>query len=325
MEVPPTVIESVRGMQRPVVVSHVRPDADCLGSMLGLASVLKATGAAARVSVPAGTVSRRLAFMVAWGEVDAASDDDFAKADGFIAVDTAKKSRCNVPKSLGDDWSAGRPLVNIDHHESNTNFGDVNWVEASAASSSELVYRLIRAAEWPMSANVASLLYSGVHSDTVGFSLPTATADSLGIAADLVRHGADVGTVGQRLYRSQAASEFGLARLIYANTRIVAGGAIAYSTATFDELTCTGCTAADVDDQVGIPRSIDGIRMAILFTEGKPGKTRVNLRGEDGVNVLSLATELGGGGHAQSAGAVIDAAVPEAVERVLNRAIEHLR
>jgi phosphoesterase RecJ-like protein len=323
--IPSELIETLDSWRHFIVVGHVRPDADCLGSMYAVALTWpRADGSPAKVSLPAGSLSRRLAFMADWADVRVCSPEDFAKADGFVAVDTAKKSRCNVDKLLGETWADGRTLINIDHHTSNTDFGRINWIDAHAGSASELVYRLIRAAGREITPLVASLLYSGIHADTVGFSLPTTAASALTAAADLVACGARVGEIGELLCRSQDRDEFELYRVIYENTKVVADGRVAYSTASFDEITGAGCTLADIDDQVGIPRSIRGIKIAVLLTEGKKGKTRINLRGESGINVLDLARELGGGGHAQAAGAILNGSIEEAVNQVIPKAIERL-
>ncbi len=325
MTVPDALITTLETLKNPVVVGHVRPDADCLGSMFAAAIAWPGEhGSMARVSLPEGSLSRRLRFMWDWVDATVASPADFASADGFVAVDTAKKPRCNVEKSLDEDWDGGRTVVNIDHHESNTNYGTINYVDAEAGSACELVYRVIRAANHDISPIVASLLYAGIHSDTLGFSLPTTTASALEAAADLVACGARVSEIGEHLCRSQSESEFNLNRVIYANTKLIADGQLAYSTASYDEITSSGCVAADIDDQVGIPLSLDGIDMAILFTEGSPGYTRLNLRGEKGLNVLEIAGAFGGGGHLNAAGAILNCGIPEAVERVLPVALERL-
>jgi len=263
--------------------------------------------------------------MPEWAKVPLARTEDFPAADGFVALDAAKKSRCAVEPGLKDtNWSLGRKLINIDHHESNTRFGDVNWVVPTASSTAELVFYLLQAAALPVSAVTASLLYAGIHSDTLGFSLANTAPSSLSVAADLVRRGADVAALGQRLVRSQRQSEFELLRVIYDNTRLVAGGRLAYSSASYEEIVGAGCTAADIDDQINVPRSLDGVRLAILFTEGNKGKTRINFRSSGDVTVLDLASKFGGGGHRQSAGVVLDCGLKEAIDRVLPRAVEHL-
>ena len=324
-ELPAGLLDRIESMKQPIVVGHVVPDADCLGAMLAVARTWPAGDErGARVCLPEGSVSQRLAFLLDWAPVRVVGSEALPEADGFIAVDTAKKPRCNVGSEAPEDWSSGQVVVNIDHHQSNTRFGDVNWVVETASSSAELIYYAIRAAGRPITPLIASLLYVGIHTDTRGFTLPGTGAPSLALAAELVRAGARVADAGERLYRSQRPGEFELLRIIYANTRLTAGGRIAYSTADYEEITRSGCAAADIDEQVDVPRSLGGVGMARLFTEGRRGRTRINLRGESGVSVLPLARELGGGGHEQAAGVVLDCGIPEALDRVLPLAEKHL-
>ena len=193
-----------------------------------------------------------------------------------------------------------------------------------ASSTAELVYQVIRAAGRPVDPVTASLLYAGIHTDTRGFILAATTGAVLAVAAELVDAGARTAELGERLYRNRRAGEFHLLRLIYANTCLAAGGRIAYSTADYDEIAGCGCRAADIDEQVDIPRSLDGIMMAMLFTEGVRGRVRINLRGEGAVSVVPLASELGGGGHDQAAGAVLEGSIRQVLGRVLPLAEKYL-
>ena len=324
--VPQEVIDAVRKMRAPVLIAHVVPDADALGCIFALARVLGERGVKACVSLPDCVLSQRLTFLFAMAHVRVATPDDFKAADGFVVMDTAKKDRCCVGKLLKDtDWSAGRPIVNIDHHETNTRFGDVLWIVPSASSSCELVYRLVVALGGRVDAITASLLYAGIQTDTLGFSLPSTTPSSLRAAADLTEFGADVGDLCERLGRSQSQSEFELLRIIYDNTKTAAEGRIAYSSASFDEIKGAGCTAADIDDQINVPRSLDGVRLAMLFTEGNQGKTRINFRSSGNVTVTELAAQFGGGGHAQASGAILSCSMPTAIDQVIPKAIEHIK
>ena len=264
--------------------------------------------------------------MCEWADVPLAHPEDFTVADGFVVLDAAQKNRCGLYAALRDtDWSARRPVVNIDHHESNTLFGDVNWVVPTASSTAELIYYLLRAADLPISAVAASLLYAGIHTDTLGFSLPTTSASALNVAAELVARGANVAELGARLCRNLRQSEFDLLRVIYANTKLLADGKLAYSSASYDEIARAGCTAADIDDQINVPRSLHGVCLAMLFSEGNKGKTRINFRSSGDVTVLDLASQFSGGGHPQSAGVVLDCGLQEAIDMVVPRAVEHLR
>ncbi|MGB0717279.1 MAG: DHH family phosphoesterase [Phycisphaerae bacterium] len=325
MTVPDEVVSALRGLKRPVLISHVVPDADALGSMFGLARAMQQGGGTAFASLPLGSLSQRLKFMADWASPHVANDDTFSEADGFVVLDTAKLPRCNVGRDRkATDWVGDRPLINIDHHATNTRFGTLDWVVDTAGSTCELVFYVTQAMGLPVDEVTASLLYAGIQTDTSGFSLPTTTPAGLQVASALAAHGARVGELGERLCRSQSQSEFNLLKTIYANTRVIADGRIAYSSASYEEIKAAGCTAADIDDQVDIPRSVDGAVMAMLFTEGIQGKSRINFRGSGEVTVVELAEAFGGGGHKQAAGSVLECSVDEAIAQVLPKAESHL-
>lgn len=324
MSPPQQLVSALAGLRRVVTVGHVTPDADSLGSMLALARAWpKGDGQTAAVSLPDAKVSSRLRFLLDLAEPTLAGPKDFERADGFVVTDTARRSRTNIPRDLKAHWPDGRTVINIDHHLSNTAFGDVNWI-APAASVCEMVYALLVATKCEIDAVTASLLYAGMMTDTVGFSLPGISGNTLRIAASLVDHGANVGLLGEQLGRSLSANEFNLLRSIYDNTRLTNDGRIAYSTATYDQIQRAGCDANDIDDQVAVPRSMIGIRIAVLLTEGRRGRVRINFRGENGTPVIELARMFGGGGHLFASGAIVDGDIDDALAAVLPVALRYL-
>ena len=326
LEVPTEVVEGVLGLRMPIIVSHVVPDADALGSMLAVGLGLSRDGCQTKVALADGSLSQRLSFMFDLADIAIADTADFDAADGFIALDTAKLGRCNVgAERKQTDWVANRPIVNIDHHATNTRFGRTNWIVSTAGSTCELAYYLLQAAKRPITPAMASLLYAGMQTDTIGFSLPTTTAPAMRACADLIDLGADVGVIGERLCRSQRTSEFDLLRIIYANTKVEEEGRLAYSSASYDEIHAAGCTAADIDEQINVPRSLQGVKLAMLFTEGRRKKVRINFRGSGEVTVVELAALFGGGGHAQAAGAILDCSLDDAMKQVIPAAATHLK
>jgi phosphoesterase RecJ-like protein len=314
---PRQLVELITSWRRGVCIGHVTPDPDCLGAMLALARALGREGRAWKTCLPAGSLSSRNAFLVDVADVALADADDLPQADGFAVVDTARRSRCNLPAGLQETWPNGRPVVCVDHHVSNTRFGTVDWIVDRAASSCELVYALLRSANAPIDAVTADLLYAGMMTDTAGFSLPATNSYALRAAADLIDAGANVGVLGMRLNRARSIQDFRLNRIIHDNTHLAAGGRIAYSMASFEEIRDAGCRPEDIDDQVKIPRSLAGAHVAILFTEAVEGETRINFRGENGFNVLGIAEQFDGGGHELAAGARLRCSVQEAVDRVI--------
>ena len=334
-EIPPDLMSALSGDVAPLVVGHVTPDADCLSSMFALAKgIEQATGRPVSCALPEGSLSKKLAFMVDLAQVNIADLRGCLDAQVLAVCDTAKERRVNLPdkvreqmigaRAAGWNRSRRRRIINIDHHASNTRFGDINYVDERASSTAELIHRIFKHAEWELTPSIATLLYVGIHADTVGFSLSSTSAATFDVASDLTRHGADIVLAGDRLWRRQSADEFHLRRIVYDNTRLSTSGSIAYSTATHDEITRTGCTAADIDDQVEIPRSLAGAQIAILFTEGHKGRVRINLRSKTDVNVLELARRIGGGGHQQAAGAMMDGTVQDAVSDLIPLAERYL-
>ena len=325
VSVPSPLLEALRASRRPLLVGHVTPDADCLTSVYGLGAGLAACcGATPIVALPADAVADRLKFLHAWANGLPTTPGDVDHADAVIVLDTAKLPRANVEGGGETLRREGRPIINIDHHETNPNFGDVNWVVADASSAAELVYHVLCALDVEFTPEIASLLYTGIYADTAGFSLPNCSGDAMAAAADLVHRGARVAEIGERLQRSRRQADFDLLRIVYANTRLTADGRIAYSTATYEEITGCGCTAADIDDQVEIPRSLAGARITILFTEGRKGHVRINLRGKGDVPVLDLAQRIDGGGHHTAAGAIMTGTVDDAVARLIPLTEEYL-
>lgn len=315
-EPPEEVLEALRSTRRPIVFGHVAPDADCLGSAMALVCALRERGIDAVFGIPEGAGPKKLRFMF-----DLVPDCPRTSVlpedcDMLIAVDTASEKRVNFDPR--PSVSAGPQSLNIDHHITNTDFATVNWVDPHASSTSELIARLLDTLGTSPTPSVASLLFAGIHGDTAGFSLPATTADALETAAALIRRGADVSLIGERLCRSQERGDFELLRRVYDHTTTTADGLISYSYLSHHDITASHCTADDIDDQVSVPRALQGVRVAMLFTEGEPGVTRVNLRGEGDTPVLKIAQHFGGGGHTQSAGIrVREKPMAQVIEEVL--------
>lgn len=316
MDVPDELIAILQGARHLVAAGHTTPDVDALGSILALSRAHPADDNA--ITLGDKPISRRLQFMIDMAGVPVVGPDAIAPAELIVVADTAGPNRLNV--TGGFDAVAGKTIVNIDHHLTNQDFGTHNWVVDNASSTCEVMYHLIRRAGWRLDPTSATLLYAGIHADTCGFSLPSATTATFETATELVRAGADIETIGTNLCRSLAMHHFDLVRKVYHNTRLAGQGRIAYSTLTYDEILNAGCTPEDIDDQVSIPRSLSGIRMAMLLSEADRDVVRINLRGEHGTRVLALAERLGGGGHEYSAGVRVRGPLNDVVARVIGEA-----
>jgi phosphoesterase RecJ-like protein len=319
-------LASLERVRRPLIAAHVTPDADAIGAALALAEVLRVHGRAPTVVLAPGTVATKLRFIFDLAPAVICRDEwqPAESHDALIALDTASAERLRMQPP--PDLSGGLSVFNIDHHATNTGFGQHTWIDAAATSTCEMIARLLGRLGWEPDAKIASLLYAGIHNDTLGFSLPTTTARALRIAGNLIAKGADAALIGERIYRSLDAAAFELLRRTYEHTRVTAETPIAYSTLSYADITESGCTAEDIDDQVSVPRMLAGVRIALLFSEGEPGVIRVNLRSEGKTTVVEIAKQFGGGGHSQSAG-IRFRGIPmeQAVRDVVGKAEAHLR
>ena len=321
-EVPAEICEAIRSASRVALIGHVVPDADCVATIGSLWLALPELGITPCAVLPAGTVSRRMNFLVQHAGLKVATPEELKQCDLAIVLDTAKDRRVNIEGKL--EALPGVPVVNIDHHATNPGFGRWNWVVGSASSTSELVYHLLRALGCQITPTIATLLYAGIHTDTQGFSLTNTTPGSLDVGHELAAAGALIHEVCEQMHRSQSRNEFDLLKVIFANTRISDDGRLAWSTVSYEEMQAAGCDAEVIDDQVEIPRSIEGVSVAILFSEGDPGKIRMNFRGDQGVSVLELAQQFNGGGHHASAGARLEGTLAEITGQVLPAALEYV-
>ena len=322
-DVPADLPRAIRAAKRAVLVGHVTPDADCLGAIGALFLALPELGVYPFVSMPAASVSRKLEFLTEMAGWKAGSSDELRGCDLALVLDTAKDRRVNLEGKLPALTNAH--VLNIDHHASNERFGMANWVDGSRSSTCEMTYELIRALDCRVTPTVATLLYAGIHSDTQGFSLSNTTPRSLAVGHELAVAGARVAQVCEKLHRSRSRGEFELAQIVYRNTHVSEDGRLAWSTISHEEMAHSGCGPNDIDDQVEIVRSIEGIAACILFSEGNPGKVRMNFRGERGWSVLALARQFGGGGHESSAGAILDGTIDEVTGRVIPEALRFVR
>ena len=294
-----------------------------MGSLSGLALALRDAGKRPTVACQRVLVPPSLLLLFEWSSITPIERPEIESADLVIALDTATTSRLNIAGGL--EALCDRPIVVIDHHITNEQFGQWNHVNVAASSTCEIVFELLDCLSWPITPMIATMLYAGLHGDTDGFSLPNTTPASLRVGAALAAAGAWIDKVCQKIRRSKSPSEFQLLRLVYDNTMLSQDGRVAWSTATHDEILATGCDHADIDDQVSVPRCLEGADVAILFSEGLPGSVRINIRSEGEIDVLPLAREFGGGGHRNSAGTSIkNQPFDQVVEQVVGRAVEYL-
>lgn len=297
------------------VISHVRPDGDAVGSLLGLTLLLEGLGKKVTPVLADGS-PERFAFLPGAEQIRRAPAE---KADVIVAVDCSDSARLGLDEaSLG-----GRPDLNFDHHATNTNYARLNIVRPEAAATAEVLYDFAAAAGYPVDASVATCLLAGLVTDTVGFRTENVTPGVLRLAATLVELGAPLTEVYDRGLnrRSLAAARYwgrGLASLGWDD-------GIAWASLTAADRKAAGYSGTDDADLINLLTTLDGAQIALIFVEQPGGKVKVSWRSAAGVDVASLAQAFGGGGHEPAAGAMIEGELELIRTRVLEAARSSLR
>ena len=310
------IIEALRESQTICVAGHMRPDGDCVGSQLALTLALRAEGKK----------------VVCWNEDHIPQKYEFLDRDGIIQQPgEGKKFDCVVAAdaatferlgSVGQCVADRKLLVNIDHHESNTRFGDLNWVSAREPSTGELIFRLLKAAKWPITKRIADCLFTAVSTDTGSFQYPSTRPGTYHVAGELVRRGADLARICDEVYQSYPLSRARLLRHIYSHFRLTHQDQIAYFWLKKADFARTGAVSSDSEGLIDHIRAIAPVEVACVFEELEPELTRISLRSKSAkVNVNTVAAQFGGGGHPAAAGARIPGK-PLSVQRKVIAAIK---
>jgi phosphoesterase RecJ-like protein len=242
-----------------------------------------------------------------------------AKFDCVIATDCASFERLGTAGPSIQDRTV---FINIDHHESNTRYADLNWVSAREASTGELIFRLLKIAKWPITKPIADCLFTAVSTDTGSFQYATARPSTYHVAGELVRRGADLAKICDEVYQSYPLSRARLLKHVYSHFRLTHQNQIAYFWLKKADFVRSGADSCDSEGLIDHIRAIAPVVVACVFEEVEPELTRISLRSKTtNVNVNEIAAQFGGGGHVAAAGARIPGK-PLSVQRKVIAAIK---
>jgi phosphoesterase RecJ-like protein len=314
------LVALLRRHQTVLLMTHIRPDADGLGSQLALADALAALGKTPRVVIPSN-LPPRYAFLNTPGlpiEQFRPPGDSFRDVDAVVVMDTGT---WNQLAEFGDFLKTlAVPKAVVDHHRTQDDLGGERFVDVSAEATGRLSYEIIRALGVPVSKTAADHLFMAVALDTGWFRHPNTTAATFDLAAELVRLGADPPPLYEKLFEAAPVSRLKLAGKALDRLAVTAGGRVAYTEVYLSDYAATGAVPGDTEDLINYPRAVDGVEVALLFIEQPEGGTKVSFRSRR-VDVSKLAERFGGGGHKLAAGARADGDLP-AVRAAVLAAVE---
>jgi len=312
--------------QRVCLTTHVNPDGDGLGSEAGFLHLLRDRGVDAVVANPTPT-PRRLGFVfddAPGADRTAEAIKEIRRADAIVVLDISDVGRLGM---LADAVvERGVPVACIDHHVSAGSLpAGPRYVDPGAAATGELVFEVAVANGWRVTQEAAKALYVAIMTDTGGFRFSNTHPRTLRIGAELLETGIDPEEIYSKVYANVPEARPRLFAEAL-QTLVVEGDiGLAWITVPPGALERHGLTADDLDGVVEFPRSIEGVRLALMFREIQRGRIKVSLRSIGDVNVAEFAGPFGGGGHAKAAGLSMEGSLAEVQSRILAAARAYLR
>lgn len=306
------ILATIEAGQRFLVASHEGPDGDAIASTLSLTNALREQGkevvAYNRDAIPEG-------FEFLPGADTLVNDLSGATAfDAIFVLDAGELRRAG--SHLRD---LSPVLVNIDHHPHSEQFGSIHYVDEEASATGVLIYRILQAGQWPVSKAVALCIYTAILSDTGSFRYSNANLEAFRVAGEMVELGVDPWEVAAGLYESQPEKRLRLLAPVLQTLSVSPCGRLASVSVTTEMMEQAGAGPEYTDGFVNYPRSIKGVEVGLFFRQVGPRSFKIGFRSKGAVDVGSLSRELGGGGHHNAAGAVMDGTMEEVRAAVFSR------
>jgi len=301
-----------------IVTSHISPDGDSLGSLLAMAHALSVYD---KVVIPIvnDDIPKKYTFLPGADLIK--TDDAYMKrADVLIALDCGDENRLGFKNDLKQ---YAKKIINIDHHKSNTFFGDLNIVDSAASSAGEIVYQLLEG-KLNIDYETSLCLYTSIVTDTGSLRYANTTSTTLKILADLVDNGVKPDVVSRHVFEQRSLESVNLLALALGNLKIFEDGKVACIFVTQDMLRASGAKEEDTEGIINYAREIEGVEVGILFKEQADSTVKIGLRSNRKVDVRKIAESFKGGGHIRAAGCSLDIGLREAEDVVLNTVREFL-
>jgi len=291
---PAEIADAIRTRQRFVIVSHVRPDGDAIGSQLAMTLALRALGKSVRAVSRDKPPAPMLVFpAVADIEVADRVDDP---GDAVIVMECGDLQRTGIA-GLERGF-----VINIDHHLGNTNYGALNWFDVSAAACGEMVFEIIRALGVPLTADIATHIYVAILTDTGSFHYSNITPRTFDICRQCVEAGVSPPAVARSIFDSNNLGRLKLFGAVLSRMQLDATGRIATVYVDHDLAAECGGTYDDTEGLINLPLTVKEILAVVFFKENGPDDWRISMRSKGEVDVNAIAKEFDGGGHKNASG-----------------------
>lgn len=312
------VARAIKSGMRVALTTHVNADGDGAGSEAALWHLLTARGARAVITNPTPFPDRFAFLLKGIEQADKSSEavKHIRRADLVVVLDIADLGR--LGQLGGEVRQRGVPVACIDHHATDGTLPDgPRLVDQHACATGELVYDLAQAARWQLPPDAARALYVAILTDTGGFRFSNTTPRALQVAADLLQNGLDPEQIYSEIYARSPEGRVRLLAEVLETLVVESERGLSWVTVPPGALERHGVDAEELDGVVEFPRSIKGMRLALLFRQIANGRIKVSFRSVGDVDVARLAAQFGGGGHKKAAGASLVGSLAEVQAKVL--------
>jgi len=317
------ILRRIADSRNVFVTTHSNPDGDAVGSLLAMGLALEKSGKQVVMynKSPIPAVYRFLP----------SSERIRQRMPNGTGFDTAVVLDCGALQRIGYSLKSMNGIsvvLNIDHHVTNTAFGDVQLIDPRACSTAEIVYGLIKRMAVPIDRDMATAIYTGILTDTGSFRFSNTNQAAFAICQEMTQRGVDPYRVAQHVYGTYSLGRIKLLNLALDSIEISFNGKLSIMTITQDMLSQTGTQPEDVDGLIHYARRIEDVKVAALIQELKNGQNgagnskenrfHISLRSDGTVDVASIATAYGGGGHRSAAGFGIEATLTDIKSEIVN-------
>ena len=297
--------ERVLSFDNVLIVAHIDPDPDTLGSALGLKKIFGNLGKRANVVCGTEASERICGYFGVLPGLDSA----LAEASGFvpehiICVDAAAPSQIGgYAKYYSDDISKNKIDLVIDHHYTNSLYGKENYVDDKASATGEIIFELAAMAGLQIDPGFAKDIYLAIITDSGSFRYGSTTPKTMSIASKLMATGFDFAGLNRLVFQSKTRTQIAMERLAYNCLKFFCGGKISAVTITNEIKKAAGLEGAEIEGINEIAKSVEGVEVGLTIKEtDQKDEFKISLRSNQYVNVAKIAEQYGGGGHIRAAG-----------------------
>jgi len=308
VKVPRKLLSFFKREKKFFVATHINPEGDALGSSIALSMALALLGKKTLL-YDKDTVPYFYHYLPGHENFMSSIPPSIQNEWPLVLLD------CNSLERAGIVGLNFRYSVVIDHHETESNFGDIRWIEPEAAATGMMIFSIIKELGVPLTRDIAVNLYSAIAIDTGTFRYSNTTADVLRVSAELIEAGANPASIASNLYEMWSRKRFELLILVL-NTFEIKNN-IAMTSVTQEMFRKTGTAPEDTESFSGFPRAIEDITISAFFREVSKNSWKVSLRSRGEVNVATIAAHFKGGGHKNAAGYKIRASLKAAKKALI--------